>query len=107
MKARILSATLTLLLTAPFLMPSVALAGDRATVIFKSGQVVMLEDGFRQIVDAMKNVKDTAENSLIEFNLNGGAFILNVAQVVVVCRDSCSSLKIIHQLDPKRTPANN
>ncbi|RMG45105.1 MAG: hypothetical protein D6719_00680 [Candidatus Dadabacteria bacterium] len=80
-----------------------AYAGDAATVIFKSGQVVMIEDGFREIVSEMKKLNNSsASHKILELNIGGGTFLLNVAEVVVVCRDDCKSVKIRHQLDPAR-----
>ena len=80
-----------------------AYAADAATVIFKSGQVIKVDDGFRQIVDVMKaNGSSDKSNNLVELNIGGGTFLLNLSEVVVVCRDSCSNLTILHQLDPKR-----
>ncbi len=94
------------LLVLLILVPLHAFAGDAATVIFKSGQVVRIDDGFRQLVEAMKKVKPTDEFSLLEMNISGGTFLLNMAQAVVVCRDTCSSLQIMHQLDPRRGQSN-
>jgi hypothetical protein len=79
-----------------------ALAADAATVIFKSGQVVRIADGFRQIIDAMRGLKDE-KHKVVELNIGGGSFLLDVAQAVIVCRDNCSSLTVLHQLDPRRS----
>lgn len=87
-------------------LPSIAHAGDAATLVFKSGQVVMIEDGYRQVVDEMKAINGKPDQSrIIELNLGGGSFLLNVSEVVIVCRDDCKSLIVRHQLDPAR--ANN
>jgi|GEM_PF-3542408 len=78
-------------------------AADAVTLIFKSGQVVKIDDGYRQIAEAMKtlNVEDRFYK-IIELNIGGGSFLLNVAEVVIVCRDNCAPLTVLHQLDPKR-----
>ncbi|MBX7136951.1 MAG: hypothetical protein K1X83_03130 [Oligoflexia bacterium] len=78
-------------------------AADAATVVFESGLVVTIEDGYRQIVEALKATSGKDDRaSILELNLNGGSFLLNVAEVVVVCRDECKGLKVRHQLDPAR-----
>ena len=80
-----------------------AYAGDGVTVVFKSGQVVRIDDGYRQVVDAMKALEGTElRHKIVELNLGGGSFLLDVADAVVVCRDRCDSLKILHQLDPRK-----
>jgi len=90
--------------TAFLIRPNTALAGDAATLIFESGQVVMIEDGYRQIVDSMKGLTGQPDqHKIVELNIGGGSFLLNVSQVVVVCRDDCKSLLIRHQLDPARS----
>lgn len=84
--------------------PAVAFAGDAATVVFKSGQVAKIEDGYRQIVNAMTRLNDKSEgHKILEMEIGGGTFLLNVSEVVIVCRDDCRGLKVQHQLDPARS----
>ncbi|RIL11148.1 MAG: hypothetical protein DCC75_02935 [Proteobacteria bacterium] len=100
MKRAIFVVLFTLGLVAP------AWAGDKATIVFESGQVVTIDDGYRQIIDAMKKLDgQNVEHRIVEFQIGGGSFLLNVAEVVIVCRDNCSSLTVVHQLDPKRGAA--
>lgn len=85
------------------LWPTVAFAGDGATIIFNSGQIVKIDDGFRQVVEAIKSQsKDSNTSRFIELNLGGGTFLLNLNEIAIVCRDNCTGLTIQHQLDPKR-----
>ncbi len=85
-------------------LPGSAFAGDAATVVFNSGQVVRIDDGYRQIVEAMRTLDRTKiDHRIVELNIGGGTFLLDVADAVIVCRDKCESLIIVHQLDPKRT----
>ena len=85
------------------LFPTAASAGDAATIIFKSGQVLQIGDGYRAIVDSLKKLNsDSTEHRLIEVTLGGGEVVLNVSEVVMVCRDGCRGMSIQHQLDPKR-----
>ena len=89
-------------------MPIVAHAGDAATVIFKSGQVVRIDDGYQTLVDAMDglNGKDV-KHQILKMKIGGSSFLMNIAEVVIVCRDSCSNITILHQLDPKRAGGNS
>ena len=88
--------------------PPACYAGDAATLIFESGQVVKIDDGFRQIVDAMKGLNSSSsDHKIVELNIGGGSFLLNVAQVVIVCRDACEPLTVLHQLDPRRGGAKS
>lgn len=91
------------ILLLPLSRPSLAWAGDAATVIFSSGQVVRLTEGYPQILEAMRTLNQrSAEHKILELKLGGDTFLLNVAEVVVVCREECRSLKYVHQLDPSR-----
>ncbi|MBX7145055.1 MAG: hypothetical protein K1X79_11435 [Oligoflexia bacterium] len=88
--------------------PGLSWAGDAATVIFKSGQVVKIDDGFRQVTEALKQYRQDGSGggAIVELNLGGGTFLLNISEVVIACRDTCSGLTIMHQLDPKRGAYN-
>lgn len=94
-------------LVALYLTPTLAYAGDAAMLIFKSGQVIKVDDGFRQISEVLRRSSGTENKmSMVELNLGSGTFLLNVAEVVVACRDDCSGITIMHQLDPKRSGYN-
>lgn len=85
------------------ILVSQAWAGDGATVIFKSGQVVQIDDGYRQIVESMKTLNGAStDHKILELTIGGSSFLLNISEVVIVCRDNCSNVVILHQLDPKR-----
>lgn len=85
------------------LTPQAALCGDAATIIFDSGQVIRIDDGYRQVMEAMKTLNTESRiHKIVELNIGGGGFLLNVAEVNIVCRDQCAPLTLIHQLDPKR-----
>ena len=95
-----------LILILLLLSVSSAHAGDAATVVFRSGQVVMIGDGYRQLVDAMKSLDGkSGDYKIVELSIGGGSFLLNMAEVVIVCRDDCRSLIVRHQLDPARSKA--
>jgi hypothetical protein len=79
-------------------------AGDGATLVFESGQLVRLNNGYGAILSAMKNLNDTNQkHRIVELNLEGNSFLLNVAEVVIVCRDRCSSLEVQDLRDPARS----
>ena len=94
----------TLILLVLVVAPANALAGDGATVIFKSGQMILIDNGYGQIVESMKslNLGKDSQHKIISLDVGGGEFILDLAQVVVVCRDVCKSVTVLHQLDPSR-----
>jgi hypothetical protein len=79
-------------------------AGDAAMIVFKSGVVVNLDNGYKQLVDGMKGLKmKGSENYPVEIQIEGTAFFINLGEVAVLCRDRCSSLTII---SPKQGSAN-
>ena len=89
-------------------IPSTALAGDKATLVFESGLVVTINDGFRQVVEAMKRLNNNSQDhKVVELEIGGGSFLLNVAEVVVACRDECNTLEIIDKRDTARSGNNN
>lgn len=83
---------------------SSALAGDGVTVIFKSGQVVVMDYGYQKIVDQVKasGRSQSNTNSFVELTVNGGSFLLSLDEIALVCRDDCRNLVVSHQQDPKR-----
>ncbi len=79
-------------------------AGDAAMIVFKSGVVVNLDNGYKQLVDGMKGLKmKGSENYPVEIQIEGTAFFINLGEVAVLCRDRCSSLTLI---SPKQGPAS-
>ncbi len=82
-----------------------ALAGEAATIVFRSGQVVRIEDGYSAVVAAMSKLDGgSASHRIVNLNIGGGSFLLNVAEAVIVCRDHCPSLQVVDVRDPARTP---
>lgn len=80
-----------------------AFAGEGATIIFESGQVIQIDDGYKEIVNGLKSLSSgSQQHKILEITLGGSTFLINVAEVVIVCRDRCSNLTVLHQLDPKR-----
>ena len=94
-----------LLATALLGVPLPALAGEAATIVFRSGQVVRINDGYNAVVAAMSKLNASSQaHSIVNLNIGGGSFLLNVAEAVIVCRDHCPSLEIVDVRDPARTP---
>ncbi len=89
-------------------MPTLAFAGDAATVIFKSGQVVKIDDGYQMLVDAMNGLNGKeVKHQILKMMIDGNSFVMNIAEVVIVCRDNCTNVSILHQLDPRRGGGNS
>jgi hypothetical protein len=107
MRTRILALILCCLSVALF-GPSSAWAGDAATVIFKSGQVVRIDDGYQQILDSMDRLdgKDI-KHQILKMKIGGSSLLMDIAEVVIVCRDECNNVTILHQLDPRRGGGNS
>jgi hypothetical protein len=71
-------------------------AGDGAMIVFKSGVVVNLDNGYKQLVDGMKGLKAKgSENYPVEIQIEGTSFFINLGEVTVLCRDRCSSLTLV------------
>ncbi len=77
-------------------LPRAAYAGDGATIVFKSGVIVTLNNGYKQLVDGMKELRTKgSQNFPVEILIEGNSFFVNLGEVAVLCRDSCSSLTIV------------
>ena len=75
--------------------PRCALAGDGATIIMKSGVVVTITNGYNQLVTGMRSLKSSGvENYPVEIAIEGTSFYVNLGEVALLCRDTCSSMTI-------------
>ena len=84
-------------------LPGLAYAGDAATIVFESGQVIYVDNGYSEVAKAMKELESKSKpHKVIEFKVCSGTFMLNVADVVAVCRDQCSSMRLVDMRDPSR-----
>lgn len=87
-----LALSLLLLCTAS---PITAIAGEGATVVFDSGTIVYLKNGYSQLISAFKNANETSgEQDVLELNIEGTSFAIDLREVVVICRDQCSALEV-------------
>jgi hypothetical protein len=86
-----------------FLIPGKAFAGDGATVVFKSGVIIALNNGYKQLVDGMKDLRTKgSQNFPVEILIEGTSFFINLGEVAVLCRDTCSSLTVISPKPPSK-----
>ena len=75
--------------------PRLALAGDGATIIMKSGVVITITNGYSQLVTGMRSLKSTGvQNFPVEIAIENTSFYVNLGEVALLCRDSCSSMTI-------------
>ena len=72
-------------------------AADGATLIFKSGQVIYIDGGYQVLSNAMLalNKKDNLHNSTIQLTLEGSSFVVNVADINILCRDRCKNIELL------------
>jgi hypothetical protein len=92
MKNYILNALLALSVIAT---PRTALAGDGATIIMKSGVVITITNGYNQLVTGMRSLKSTGvQNYPVEIMIENTSFYVNLGEVALLCRDTCSSMSI-------------
>lgn len=83
------------ILVATMSLSRTALAGDGATIIMKSGVVVTINNGFSQLISGMKSLKSSGvENYPVEITIEGTSFFINLGEVALLCRDTCSSMTI-------------
>lgn len=96
----VITTVLTLMIT---LAPRPALAGDGATIIMKSGVVITITNGYSQLVTGMRSLKSSGvQNYPVEIVIEGTSFYVNLGEVALLCRDTCSSMTIT---SPRQTQA--
>ncbi len=86
-----------------FAFAAPAYAGDGATIIFKSGTVVYMNNGYQQIAAALVELnKKGGENYTTEVKIEDATFHINLGAVAIVCRDRCSSMQIIPKKETEK-----
>ena len=79
---------------------SAAFAGDGATLLFREGQMAYISNGYSQLVEAYKKLnKESSSHNIVELKIESSPFLINLAEVVLICRDRCTSLEVV---DPRR-----
>lgn len=60
-----------------------------ATVVFTNGQVLILDDtyAYARLAEAVK-----VKKGFVELGLKSGSFLINLDQVVTICREDCRKL---------------
>jgi hypothetical protein len=85
--------SLLVLIAMTFSLP--AHAGDGATIIMKSGVVITINNGFTQLVAGMKALKTSGvQNYPVVIEIENTSFFVNLGEVALLCRDTCSSMTI-------------
>jgi hypothetical protein len=78
-----------------------AQAEEGVTLVLKSGVILFLRDGYKQIVPTVKaHPGPSAEAGAragrwLELNLDGHPFLVDLNEVAIVCRERCDSMTII------------
>lgn len=77
---------------------STAFAADGAVILFRDGVVAEVRDGWKQLMDGMRDRKDGDEkSSVVELNLDGNSFFVDLEQVLVLCKEPCRSFAVRKQ----------
>ncbi len=77
-------------------------AGDGATLIFKSGQVVFLDNGYKTLSTGLLKLGQN-QSSRMELTLEGSSFVIDLSEINILCRDRCTNMVVVDQRDPART----
>lgn len=84
-----------------FICPKLAAAGDGATILFKEGHVAYINNGYSALVEEYKKLnRESRPHAIIELKIESSPFLINLSEVVIICRDRCTSLEVS---DPRRT----
>lgn len=73
-----------------------AYAADGATIIFDSGTAVQINNGYKQIIDSLREFNRTGKSTYVEITVEGSSFLINLEEITVICRDACPNLKILN-----------
>ena len=83
--------------------PNQAFAGDGAKIVLKSGIIIFINNGYQSVIEEMMKLnRNSQDHRIVKLTIEGGTFLLNTAEVVLVCRDRCKSLEVIDTRDPSR-----
>ena len=89
------------LLVSHCLLTSDAYAGDGATLLFREGHVAYVGNGYASLVDEYKKLnRQDSKHHIIELKIESSPFLINLAEVVIICRDRCTSLEV---MDPRKS----
>lgn len=95
MKINFLSIHAAILSAILFYATPALAAPDPATLLLKSGAVLRLNDGYRELVQAMGSLGSSNSTvKVVVLSIGGEPFIINMVEVVVLCKGSCNALKV-------------
>ena len=95
--------TLVLAVLLIMICSSIAMAQEEVALALKSGHVIRIPYGYTQIAESMKRMQGE-RHMVIEINVNGAPMLINLAEVVAVCKGKCSYLDVVDKRDPARAP---
>ena len=81
--------------------PAMAFATG-ATLVFKSGLRIYVNNGYEKIVDTFSTIDKDARHKIVSLDIEGGIFLLDLSELVVVCKEKCTSISIVDTRDPAR-----
>lgn len=79
-------------------------AADGATLVLREGQIVRTNYGYKQISEAFKQGADADKKRILELTIEGSSFLIDLSNVVIVCRDDCPAIRVE---DPRQTSRRN
>ncbi len=100
MKDMFLKAVLAVFLLAVVIPAPVFAAG--ATLVLKSGLRIYVNNGYEKIVDGFSSIDKDARHKVISLDIEGGIFLLDLSELVLVCKEKCTSIIITDTRDPAR-----
>ncbi len=87
-------AFLAVLFVAQLFVTQSAFAGDEVTIVLEEGQVARSEFGFKQLSEEFKRLSSKTDGHfVVELSNQGGTFFVDLAKVVMICRDDCSHVE--------------
>lgn len=75
------------------LSPLQASYADGITIVFKSGTVIYLADGYKQILDKVK--ANSSSEGAVEVSISGETIVLTPSDIAMLCKGSCQGMRIL------------
>lgn len=73
-----------------------------ATLVMKSGLRIYVNNGYEKIVDGFETIDKDARHKIVSLDIEGGIFLLDLSELVLVCKEKCTSISIVDTRDPAR-----
>ena len=73
-----------------------ALAADPAYILFREGKEANLRDGYKRLMTEIRKKArgQTGASNIVEINLDGNPFFINIDEIAVLCRQPCNSFQV-------------